>query len=411
MENSSKPLKMVIVLAVAMSLLTLPGCEEQRLAGPCPAGTAEPDCSVCAVGNYCAGGDAALEPCPEGTWDHDASAASPCVNHRECLPGKYVVEAGSATENRVCLECSNGQFSETINAPSCNLWTTCIPGEQVKSEPSSVRDRECSACPNRTFSSTENVTACSTWTSCPAGTYVEAEGTPTLDRQCAVCPAGTFSYAENIPACEPWTDCPSGSYVLVDGSTTTDRTCAQCPPGETSTEPNSTSCMPDCSLGCLRVFVTSGRVTGYLLGGVAGADQWCQTIAGDRGLGGTWRAWISDDTSSPASRFTSREHSYRLLDGTLVAANWADLTDGALVHAINITEEGVYIAGTDGVWSNTSTDGQSAGGWDCLDWTSSSSNIEGGVGMAWRTDSWWTETGGVSYCNTPWRLYCFEDTN
>jgi len=47
--------------------------------------------------------------------------------------------------------------------------------------------------------------------------------------------------------------------------------------------------------GLKRVFVTSTKYTGDL-GGVAGADTKCQTAANNQGLGGTWKAFILDNT-------------------------------------------------------------------------------------------------------------------
>jgi hypothetical protein len=50
-------------------------------------------------------------------------------------------------------------------------------------------------------------------------------------------------------------------------------------------------------------FVSGTKFTGAL-GGLIGADQQCAALAGAAGLSGTYRAWLSDDTGSPATRFT-----------------------------------------------------------------------------------------------------------
>src|SRR5262249_27131858 len=86
-----------------------------------------------------------------------------------------------------------------------------------------------------------------------------------------------------------------------------------------------------------RVFVTSLTYTGNL-GGLAGADALCQARADAAALGGTYKAWLADDSGSPATRFTHSTGEYVLVDGTVVAGNWADLTDGSTGHAIDKTE-------------------------------------------------------------------------
>ncbi len=66
------------------------------------------------------------------------------------------------------------------------------------------------------------------------------------------------------------------------------------------------------------------------LGGVAGADSKCQARANAAGLTGTYKAWISTSSSSPATTFTKYSSPYILTDGTQIASNWNDLTDGSI---------------------------------------------------------------------------------
>jgi hypothetical protein len=44
--------------------------------------------------------------------------------------------------------------------------------------------------------------------------------------------------------------------------------------------------------------------------------------------------------SSPSVRFTRSAVPYRLIDGTLIANDWADLTDGTIAHDLDLTEIG-----------------------------------------------------------------------
>ena len=58
-----------------------------------------------------------------------------------------------------------------------------------------------------------------------------------------------------------------------------------------------TSCEPSTF-----VFVTEWEGDGNI-GGLTAADSICQTEADDAGLPGTYKAWLSDSTASPSSRF------------------------------------------------------------------------------------------------------------
>ncbi len=82
------------------------------------------------------------------------------------------------------------------------------------------------------------------------------------------------------------------------------------------------------------VFVTSITFDGNT-GGLAGADEKCQADA-DRPASivpeGTYLAWLSDGTDSPDTRFTKSSHPYILPDGTMIAEDSADLTDGSLLQ-------------------------------------------------------------------------------
>jgi len=166
-----------------------------------------------------------------------------------------------------------------------------------------------------------------------------------------------------------------------------------------------------------RVFVTSQTYTGNL-GGLAGADAKCQTLADAAGLRGTFKAWLSDGTTSAASRFTHRELPYALVDDTIVAYGWDDLTDGSLLHPINLDENGNLVEET--VWTNTT---ESGGIWGpvnhCINWTSEAPGEFGGIGTGVATDEKWTvyiytfdgtlDEGWPCWdTDNPQGLYCFE---
>ncbi len=158
---------------------------------------------------------------------------------------------------------------------------------------------------------------------------------------------------------------------------------------------------------CKAVFVAPSRPLSTL-GGVAGADAHCQDVALGAGVGGTFRAWFSDETSSPATRFVQAAVPYRLVNGATVANDFADLVDGTLAHAIDADVSGATITSVTEVWTGTTTAGLAEGN-DCMSWTNVTSSMPFGVvGVLDRTDSGWTNIY-YQFCDRPDpRVYCFE---
>ena len=170
------------------------------------------------------------------------------------------------------------------------------------------------------------------------------------------------------------------------------------------------------------VFVSSAGYNGNL-GGVAGADAKCQELATAAGLSGTFKAWLSDSTSSPSTSFTHNTKPYQLVDGTIIAQNWNDVTDGALSASIDIDENGVKLPAPNqtltGVWTDTDANGNlltpCLGGvttCNCNNWTNTTHDIliNGVAGYANYYDMYtsaWTFSSQY-YCDAINRLYCFE---
>jgi hypothetical protein len=158
-------------------------------------------------------------------------------------------------------------------------------------------------------------------------------------------------------------------------------------------------------------------------GGVTGADAKCQAAATAAGLGGMFKAWISgnDVLTSPSMRFVHSAQPYRLVDGTLVANDWNDLTDGTIANPINKTELGASYMGF--VFSHTLVDGtpglfgsptKNCYGDDCScdNWT----NANGGgtptpgsaVAQSYATGKEWTDYSFYNGCNSKTPIYCFQ---
>jgi hypothetical protein len=163
------------------------------------------------------------------------------------------------------------------------------------------------------------------------------------------------------------------------------------------------------------VFLTSSEFVGGALGGLAGADANCQQLARAANLAGAYLAWLSDSTGSPAARFPKDVGPYRLVDGTIVANNWTELTSGKLRHAVDLTEANhttltVGNACAAGVWTDTTELGtlsdpsHSCGNWS--DQTLQSAQLGSSDMTAFWSD--WCIAGGDA-CRSTAHLYCFEE--
>jgi hypothetical protein len=173
------------------------------------------------------------------------------------------------------------------------------------------------------------------------------------------------------------------------------------------------------------VFLSSEAYAGNSLGGIDGADAKCQTLATAAGLSGTFKAWISSGIiTNPKARFTRGNGPYTLVDGTVVANNWYDLTDGELINAIDLDEKKVRRNEIIPVWTATAANGETYLAYQpqtnlyaatCGRWTSGGecpAECVGFVGASGNaiTNSAWT-TLGTDYtveCQYSANLYCFE---
>lgn len=166
-----------------------------------------------------------------------------------------------------------------------------------------------------------------------------------------------------------------------------------------------------------KVFITSQKYNGNL-GGLSGGDAKCQSLATAAGLSGTWKAWLSSGGTSPSTSFTQSSSNYTLIDGTVIASNWADLIDGILTNPINKDEYGnippaansSQSSCNDGiksmVWTWTMTNGTPQPGSNCSGWTTASGGGDG-AGSSTASGTSWTYYC-ASQCTDELRLYCFE---
>jgi len=167
-----------------------------------------------------------------------------------------------------------------------------------------------------------------------------------------------------------------------------------------------------CNAACLldrEVFVTKEQIAAGDLMGIDGADAFCQAEAELYGLAqpGRFRAWISDSKSSPATRFIARGARYVLVDGSVIADDWDDLTDGQLSHPISLFADGE--SANTPVWTSTLATGEATDtGEFCGDWSMNDETFAR-IGATQATDFNWTNRPNPTFCFSTACVYCFQD--
>ena len=168
------------------------------------------------------------------------------------------------------------------------------------------------------------------------------------------------------------------------------------------------------------IFVTDFPSNGNL-GGLTGADSTCQSDADANSLPGVYKAWLSLTTVGPQSTFIPARVPY-VLPGSLdvVAADWTELTSGALANAIDRHADGAPIAEGQEFWTGTRATGlpftelgvqpypeRQAIFFSCDGWVSVIPERSGTVGTSGAVDSTWSE-GTELTCDTELRHICVQ---
>jgi hypothetical protein len=167
--------------------------------------------------------------------------------------------------------------------------------------------------------------------------------------------------------------------------------------------------------GAKKVFVTHDAHDAILSGwpdaigtGIAAGDAVCQARATSAGLTGTFKAWLSDDSTDAVDHVTAgatTDGPFYRLDGVKIADNKAELAIAPLFTAITYTETGLYYEYY-AVWTGTNGIGTNSGK-NCSNWTSNSTQgTWGNTSTAEGWTSWDYATCGGGFNAT---LYCFED--
>ena len=172
------------------------------------------------------------------------------------------------------------------------------------------------------------------------------------------------------------------------------------------------------------MFITSQAWDGDH-GGVSGGDLRCRVLALEADLANatSFRAWLSDDVSSPATRFTQWDQGDApliLIGGRVIADDFDELIALGPRTGIARTELGDPIFNKV-VWTNTTAFGEVfSTTHHCAGWTSASDQLTARAGLnalsvedgpdwqSWRDERWWTSYDGHK-CHKTAHLYCIDD--
>lgn len=175
------------------------------------------------------------------------------------------------------------------------------------------------------------------------------------------------------------------------------------PPAATSGPADAAAATDGAASARKRVFVTSSSFDGNL-GGVAGADGKCLVSAVAAGLGGDWKAWISDANVDARDRLADVGPYYLVDRETEVFASKAALSADPLAP-IALDERGRRIDAATFVWTGTRPDGAKLPE-RCGDWTSSVTT--GAIGCPLGTGVMNFSSCNESPCDRFGAIYCFE---
>ena len=150
----------------------------------------------------------------------------------------------------------------------------------------------------------------------------------------------------------------------------------ECDDGNTSSLDN---CYPSCKAPTMLVFITSELYQGDL-GGLAGGDAKCQSLAQKAGVVGTFKAWLGVSDQLATARLYHSPGRYKRLDGVLLADNFDGLRNGLIYAPVTVTETKQHFDDMMGLGTHTAFWSGKGGfiiheeveDWYCRDWTSSS---------------------------------------
>lgn len=161
------------------------------------------------------------------------------------------------------------------------------------------------------------------------------------------------------------------------------------------------------------VFVSSSTSLSGNLGGLAGADSICTSLALNEyslvhNLPGKWKAILSGSGVDARDRFVFKSGvPVRNPNGQVVMQDNSKLFDRDLDSVINVNEKGITVAAGSRVWTGSLSRGRSATH-HCASFATADSGSSGKLGIVGGTNSSWLSDNSTT-CDTPAiRIYCMN---
>lgn len=254
---------------------------------------------------------------------------------------------------------------------------------------------------------------------CDDGNLVDTDG---CTNACTNATCGDSIVQKNVEGCDDGNmvdtdECTNSRAIAVCGDSIVHQGVEQCDDGN---QDNLDGCASNCIIFGHRVFVTSTLHTGESTAPTVPTGS-APPRAQAASLPGNYKAWISTNVNNnavtPANRFTHAVSPYVLVDGTKVADNWGDLTDGSLDHPINLTEHGQppppseLSCGNSNIVVRTGTASDGTLGMGivsrCSNFTQAGGS-QGAVGRAGATTTAWSRCSELEPCSAEAPIYCFQ---
>ena len=402
-------------------IITCGGCPSGQSCGgaganACGTGSCTPTCAGKACGandgcsSVCQSGDCGSGlRCVSGSCACDTTSCPGCCSGNACRSGGDGNACGKG--GVVCAVCSPGTTCGTGDCGTCGgHGQICCAGNACAAPGScggggTAGVCGCTpSCTGKACGASDGCGGTCTSGSCAAGLHCTGTVCACDGTSCSgCCSGGACVGGASIAACGTGgVGCATCTAPTGNGAATcTTGTCGvTCDSGYTAC--GSSQCCKN------KVAFVSSTLSAGNLGGLAGADSTCRTLAAGAGLGGTFKAWLSDTGLTAASRLTHSLAPYVLVNGTTKVANdWAGLTSGTLLHEIDTTEGGAR-PNIPIVWTGTTVAGAYSGS-GCGDWKSGANAVGGSYGQATYTDVHWTQFPGLSgACDFNGAIYCLE---
>jgi len=412
------------VLAPIMSLLLLGSCTEPNpYLGICGNGVHEPefdeecddgpdngDASECSMTCRLAScGDGLVQPGEEcDLGDQNSNNGECTLSCRSDACGDGFVQAGELCDD------GGGNRWPADGAPGCSIYCDPLPycgdGDiqiDLGEECDDANDVDDDACSNNCIASSCGDGDVQGDEECDDGNDIDSDG---CTNACTYAFCGDGVVREDKEECDDGNDDNSDACL----STCLAASCGDGVLHEGIEECDDGNLDPDdgCNASCLidrQVFVTKDLTDAGALMGIDGADAICQAEAelNDIAAPDRFRAWLSDSKSSPSTRFVTRNARYVLVDGSVIADDWDDLTDGQLSHPIDRFADGELA--NEIVWTSTAATGEASdSGEFCGDW-SVSDETYARQGATTLTDARWTDLPDPGNCFEIASIYCFRD--